>query len=138
MVNPKDRQYPNLVKGRYFKDDTKPQPDHPGFEERWLEDEANKTRLLTEEEIDKALAGLHSGGILYCASVITGYQDIKTARSFAARMETLIDILKTALPSLQTIVDEHGNRPNHIKDIINKVVEATSKGEEHNGQTSSQ
>ena len=27
MVNPKDRQYPNLVKGRYFKNDTKPQPD---------------------------------------------------------------------------------------------------------------
>ena len=49
----------------------------PDYEPKPQPDQSR--RLLTEDEILKALMGLHDKGLLYCASVITGYQDIKTA-----------------------------------------------------------
>ena len=45
------------------------------------------------------------------------------------------EALKEVLPSLQTIVDKHGNRPKHIKDKINTVVKALALFEEEKDGT---
>ena len=56
-----------------------------------LELKPDEGRLLTDEEILNALAGLHDRGVLYCASVITGYQDVKSTKFCQARIEALIE-----------------------------------------------
>ena len=58
-----------------------PQPDHPSFEERWLEDEAaakKKSRLLSPRELQEAYNNAPEG--LGTVEVSLATQDVKTAK----------------------------------------------------------
>ena len=54
-------------------------------------EELGPDRFLTREEIQRAIDGLEHQGIIYCAEVITGYQDIKTASILEQKCEVCAD-----------------------------------------------
>lgn len=49
--------------------------------------------LLTDEEIERALMGLHDKGVIYCAKVIAGYQILKVQKARSPELREKIDKL---------------------------------------------